>query len=83
MMKEKPYRVTMTYLKNVAKRHRPAIYEERSKDETFWGRSPIDAERQAHARYGHQVTVKSAAILPGWADVDFSAMAGMEIVSAS
>ena len=80
MMKEKPYRVTMTYLKNVAKRHRPAIYEEQSKDETF---NENDAMRKRHARYGHLVTVKSAAILPGWADVDFSAMAGMEIVSAS
>ena len=30
-MKEKPYRVTMTYLKNVAKRHRPPVYEEQSK----------------------------------------------------
>tara|TARA_R110002074_G_scaffold132458_1_gene275659 strand:- start:313 stop:564 length:252 start_codon:yes stop_codon:yes gene_type:complete len=83
MMKEKPYRVTMTYLKNVAKRHRPAIYEEQSKDETFWGLNESDVMRKAKTRYGLQVTVKSAAILPGWADVDFSAMAGMEIVSAS
>jgi len=83
MMKEKPYRVTMTYLKNVAKRHRPAIYEERSKDETFWGLNENDVMHKAKTRYGLQVTVKSAAILPGWADVDFSAMAGMEIVSAS
>tara|TARA_R100001510_G_C7627548_1_gene187090 strand:+ start:505 stop:753 length:249 start_codon:yes stop_codon:yes gene_type:complete len=82
-MKEKPYRVTMTYLKNVAKRHRPAIYEEQSKDETFWGLSAADAEGKCKLRYGQSVTVKSAAILPGWADVDFSAMAGMEIVSAS
>ena len=70
-MKEKPYRVTMTYLKNVAKRHRPAIYEEQSKDETFWGLSAADAEGKCYARYGYQVTVKSAAILPGWADVTF------------
>ena len=83
MMKEKPYRVTMTYLKNVAKRHRPAIYEEQSKDETFWGVDPETVELRVYAHYGYQVTVKSIAILPGWADVDFSAMAGMEIVSAS
>jgi|TARA_Y100001973_G_C5103256_1_gene283825 oligoribonuclease (3'-5' exoribonuclease) len=70
-MKEKPYRVTMTYLKNVAKRHRPAIYEEQSKDETFWGLNENDVMRKCHARYGYQVTVKSAAILPGWADVTF------------
>ncbi len=83
MMKEKPYRVTMTYLKNVAKRHRPAIYEEQSKDETYWGLNENDAKRKCHARYGYQVTVVRANLLPGWADVDFSAMAGMEIVSAS
>ena len=70
-MKEKPYRVTMTYLKNVAKRHRPAIYEEQSKDETYWGVNENDAMRKCHARYGAMVTVKSAAILPGWADVTF------------
>jgi hypothetical protein len=70
-MKEKPYRVTMTYLKNVAKRHRPVIYEEQSKDETYWGLNENDAMRKCHARYGHLVTVKSAAILPGWADVTF------------
>ena len=45
-MKEKPYRVTMTYLKNVAKRHRPPVYEEQSKDETFWGLSAAEAERK-------------------------------------
>ena len=82
-MTEKPYRVTMTYLRNVAKHHRPPVYEERSKDETFWGLNENDVMRKCHARYGLQVTVKSAAILPGWADVDFGAVAGMEIVSAS
>ena len=71
MMKEKPYRVTMTYLKNVAKRHRPAIYEEQSKDETFWGLRAADAEGKAKLRYGHLVTVKRATILPAWADVTF------------
>ena len=71
MMKEKPYRVTMTYLKNVAKRHRPPVYEEQSKDETFWGLSAADAEGKCKLRYGQLVTVKSAAILPGWADVTF------------
>ena len=71
MMKEKPYHVTMTYLKNVAKRHRPPIFEECSKDETFWGLSPNDVMRKAKTRYGQLVTVKSAAILPGWADVTF------------
>ena len=70
-MKEKPYRVTMTYLKNGAKRHRPAIYEEQSKDETFWGLSAADAEGKCKLRYGQLVTVKSAAILPGWANVTF------------
>jgi hypothetical protein len=70
-MKEKPYRVTMTYLKNVAKRHRPPIYEEQSKDETFWGLSPNDVMRKAKTRYGLQVTVKRATILPAWADVTF------------
>ena len=71
MKGQKPYRVTMTYLKNVAKRHCPPTYEERAKDETYWGLSPNDAMRKCHARYGLQVTVKSAAILPGWADVAF------------
>jgi hypothetical protein len=80
-MKEKPYRVTMTYLKNVAKHHRPPVYEEQAKNETFWGLSPNDAMARAYARYGNLVTVKTAAILPGWADVDFSAMAGMDIMT--
>jgi len=80
-MSKKPYRVTMTYLKNVAKRHRPAIYEERSKDETYWGLSADDAMRQATVRYGNQVTVKRANLLPGWAEVDFSAMEDMPIIS--
>ena len=66
MMKEKPYDVTMTYLKNVAKRHRPPIYEERSKVETFWGTSVADAERKCYARYGYQVTVNCANLLPAW-----------------
>ena len=66
MMKEKPYDVTMTYLKNGAKRHRPAIYEEQSKVETFWGTSVADAERKCYARYGYQVTVNCANLLPGW-----------------
>lgn len=70
-MKKKPYRVTMTYLKNTNARHRPPVYEEQSKDETFWGLTPNDAMRKCRGRYGHQVTVKSAAILPGWADVTF------------
>jgi hypothetical protein len=71
MMKEKPYRVTMTYLKNVAKRHRPAIYEERTKDETFWVVDRAHLQRRVFERYGYQVAVKSVAILPGWADVTF------------
>ena len=70
-MKEKPYRVTITYLKNVAKHHRPPVYEERSKDETFWAVDPIHLQRRVFTRYGYQVTVKSAAILPGWAGVTF------------
>ena len=71
MMKEKPYDVTMTYLKNVAKRHRPPVYEEQSKDETFWGLSAAEAERKCYARYGYQVTVKRANLLPGWEKVTF------------
>ena len=71
MMKEKPYSVTITYLKNVAKRHRPPVYEEQSKDETFWGLSAADAERKCYARYGYQVTVKRANLLPGWEKVTF------------
>ena len=71
MMKEKPYRVTMTYLKNVAKRHCPPIYEEQSKDETFWGLSAADAEGKCKARYGQLVTVKRANLLPGWEKVTF------------
>ena len=71
MMKEKPYDVTMTYLKNVAKRHRPAIYEEQSKIETFWDTSAEGAMRQCKNRYGLQVTVKSAVMLPGWEKVTF------------
>ena len=65
-MKRKPYSVTMTYLKNVAKRHRPPIYEEQSKDETFWSVSAYDAMRQCKNRCGAQVTVKSATALPEW-----------------
>ena len=71
MMKEKPYRVTMTYLKNVAKRHRPPVYEEQTKDETFWGTDRATVEYRVYARYGYQVTVKSVAMLPGWAEVTF------------
>tara|TARA_B100000287_G_scaffold171247_1_gene161490 strand:- start:460 stop:675 length:216 start_codon:yes stop_codon:yes gene_type:complete len=71
MMKRKPYRVTMTYLKNVAQRNRPPVYEKQSKDETFWGLSAADAERQCRTRYGHQVTVKRASLLPGWEKVTF------------
>ncbi len=65
-MKRKPYSVTMTYDKNVARRHAPPRFEEHSKNETFWSVSAYDAMRQCKNRYGAQVTVKSATALPGW-----------------
>jgi hypothetical protein len=70
-MKTKPYSVTMTYDKNIARRHAPPRFEERSKNETFWSTSAEGAMRQCKNRYGAQVTVKSAAMLPGWEKVIF------------
>ena len=60
----KPYRVTMTHLQNVAKHHRPPIFEEKTTIETVWAASVKHADRIATNRFGRNVM--NVALPTGW-----------------
>ena len=82
-MTTKPYRVMMTWQQNVAANHRPARFETHVATETVWATSSTSARRTACYRYGNAVTVTNVHLPIEWANVDFSSMADMPIISSS
>ena len=65
----KPFQVMMTHLKNVARHHRPPVFEEKTTVETVWASSFAQAARIAAARHGRNV--RHVFLPVEWADVKF------------
>ena len=82
-MTPKPYRVMMTCLVNVADDDETPRYEAQTRTETVWATGPPTARVKARHRFNLVQTINSVHLPVEWVDVDFSAMAGMPVVSSS
>ena len=77
----RPYRVMMTCLVNVAETDEAPRYEAQTRTETVWATGPPTARVKARYRFNLVQSINSVHLPVEWANVDFSSMADMPIIS--
>ena len=82
-MTSKPYRVMMTCLVNVAEADEAPRYEAQTRTETVWATGPPTARVKARHRFNLVQSINGVHLPVDFANVDFSSMADLPIISKS